>query len=110
MKGTDGHYYFVEGIDGEEQEVGKYTSGAEVFNRMHGVLTHTKCSHHTELPGQNPIKRTLNTNRGKFKRPQSAQVKTNKSNKSRILRSQIKGSKDRLMGNLSRPQTGHRKM
>lgn len=111
--GNDGHYYFVDTPEIAGLEDKKYSSGAEVFNRNQGVLTHTQCNHSEVLGGgmlgQQPLKKSAMKNIS-FKRPQSAQVNTNNSkNKSKIMKTAKGSNQKESMEKLARPQTSQQK-
>lgn len=107
--GTDGKYYFIDALDNPENDEKKYKSGAEVFTRYQGALTHAQCNHSELLGGgmlgQQGMKKVTSRNI-KFRRPQSAQVKTNKQ-KPKVMRAHKHNhSKDSLH---QRPQTSQKK-
>jgi hypothetical protein len=76
--GNDGNYYFSDGVTGHDHSHSpdrNYKTGAEVFDRVQGVMTHTKCNHGetSTLPGQSStLKKDMankSTTSFKYRRP-----------------------------------------
>jgi len=82
--GDDGNLYFADIPDEKDRVSAKrFNTGAEVFDRLNGVLTHNCIAHQTiGLPGDKPLRPTTgNENHtsstiSRYNRPQSAQQKT----------------------------------